>query len=212
MIELLLRSVLRSRPKSIRKFIAAFFNDPDLKEKVNNYLNVRKTNERQKEKESPSVTNRTDDLTKWRNVLRNNRACEKLTRRLEKNKIEEKRNVQSVKFVEYIKTQYFGSVCDLFLSRPQYTAGENSLLRKRVAEFLKKYFTNAEDVERLMEHYDVLFRERETQHVVKCVLDEMFEKLLTSEPAPTRSDVLCDTDTKVLYKVPDHWNSDVESL
>lgn len=215
MVELLLRSVLHSRPKSIRKFIANFFRDPDLREKVNEYSGVRKTRENERGEESWNFTKRTDGLTRWRSVLRNTRANEKEIRLLERKQTEEKRKLESPKFVEYVKTRYFGSVCDLFLERPQYTAGEDNLLRKRVAEFLKKYFKNDEEVIRLMDHFDVVFREKETLHIVKCVLNEMFEKLVASDVTPTRSDLLykygdpTESNMEVLYRVSESW--EVES-
>lgn len=213
MVELLLRSVLHSRPKSIRKFIANFFRDPELRDKVNEYSDVRKTREKKRGNESWNFTKRTDDLTDWRSVLRHSRVNEKEIRSLEKKQTQEKRKLESSKFVEYIKTEYFGSVCELFLERPQYTAGEDNLLRKRVAEFLKKYFKSDEEISRLMGHFDVVYLEKETLHIVKCVLNDMFEKLVASDAV--HSDLLykygdpTESDMKVLHRLSDSW--EVES-
>lgn len=212
MIELLLRSLLHARPNSIRKYISNFFRDPELRVNINEYLEVRKTREQRREHESENFTKRTDDLTKWRNVLHDNRANEKHARLLETKEMEKKRKLENSMFVEYIKTEYFDGVCELFLDRPQYTSGGNNLLRERVAEFLKKYFKSREEIKRLIDHFDVVFREKEILLVVKSVLDEIIEKCPVNDVA-SPSAVLCqyadrENNTKVLFKVSDSWDVD----
>ena len=94
-------------------FVAKFFRDPDLEKKINDYAEVRVARERDREHESLHFAKRTDELTKWRTVLRNSRENEEhVTKRTETKREPE----DAKKLVEFIKTRYLDSVCELFLN------------------------------------------------------------------------------------------------